>query len=93
MKDQKTIVSNAIARQVGFEKYRNIMDTFKKGINISDNEDFKKAFNEYYIIRRNDGWRGVFYEYFDKIKDNKNISFEEIIRFLHNNLPCKKTNW
>lgn len=50
MKDQKTIVSNAIARQVGFEKYRNIMDTFNKGINISDNEDFKKAFNKYYII-------------------------------------------
>lgn len=58
---------------------------YLKTLDKTFNDDYKKNFNAYYGVRRNEEWRKAYYNFFEKNKNNKNITFEEIIRYLHNN--------
>lgn len=58
---------------------------YLKTLDKTFDDDYKKNFNAYYGVRRNEDWRKVYYTFFKKNKNNKNIIFEEIIRYLHNN--------
>ena len=50
--------------------------------NIAEDTDYQKNFTNYYRVRRDGVWLQEFYRFFEKNKNNKEITFEEIIRHL-----------
>ena len=79
--DVKGIFQNRLASSLGLDKYKYIMEHVMK-TDVSDDEDFQRIFNGFYIVRRNEEWRNVYYSYFEKVKDNK-PTFEDIISYLY----------
>lgn len=51
---------------------------------VSKNVEYQTRFNAFYKVRRNKKWRNDFYNYFEKIKYNKNICFDEILDYVYN---------
>lgn len=74
-------ISNAIARQFGFDSYVKILKLSRdKSLDLStDIDGFQKLFNGYYRIRRNEEWRKEYYNYFESVKNNTDIDFKTII--------------
>ena len=83
-----SIITRVIERKLGFDKYRTIMESVKT-VDVSKNISFQTAFNDYYEIRRNAEWRDGYYQIFQKVKHDENITFDEIIDHLYKEL---KTN-
>lgn len=64
-----------------FNLYKKTLDLTK---NIATDVDFQKNFTNYYRVRRDVDWLQRFYNFFENNKNNKNITFEEILRYLSN---------
>ena len=64
-----------------FNLYKKTLDLTK---NIDTDVDFQKNFTNYYRVRRDADWLREFYNFFESSKNNKNITFEEILRYLSN---------
>lgn len=64
-----------------FNLYKKTLDLTK---NIATDVDFQKNFTNYYRVRRDADWLQNFYDFFEKNKNNKTITFEEILRYLSN---------
>lgn len=79
--DVKEILENRLASSLGLDKYKYIMEHVMQS-DVSQDADFQRVFNGFYIVRRNEGWRKIYYEYFERIKHEK-ASFEEIITYLY----------
>ena len=62
-----------------FDLYRKTLDK----TNI-DTVDYQKNFTNYYRVRRDAEWLKEFYSYFEKNKNRKDITFEEILRYISN---------
>lgn len=57
-------------------------------ISVAKNKIYQKNYTNYYRVRRDDAWLKKHYEYFEAHKNDANISFEQILRFL-SNIPHK----
>lgn len=79
--DPRKIIETRIAESMGFNKYKLIMDQFRK-VDVSADSDFQRTYNGFYRIRRNAEWRAAHYKLFEEIK-NSNPTFETIIRTLY----------
>jgi len=79
--DVKGILQNRLASSLGLDKYQYIMDHVME-TDVSADEEFQRTFNGFYIVRRNEEWRNVYYSYFEKVK-HKKPTFEEIITYLY----------
>ena len=85
----KFFQKNALIRLMGIDKYIDIMNIIKdKNINIASKEnltsiEFRKKFNSFYRIRRNMEWQNYYYDFFQKNKNNKNITFDEILDYMY----------
>ena len=77
----KRVIEDRIAGSMGFDKYRQIMETVRK-TDVSSDPVFQRTFNAFYRIRRNAEWRKAYYDLFEIAKDN-DPSFEYIIRTLY----------
>lgn len=75
--DAKKVIETRIAESMGFDKYKQIMETVRK-TDVSTDLDFQRTFNAFYRVRRNAVWRKAYYDLFEASKDN-NPSFESII--------------
>ena len=64
-----------------FNSYKKTLDLTK---NIATDVDFQKNFTSYYRVRRDADWLREFYNFFENNKNNKNITFEEILHYLSN---------
>lgn len=73
---------NAIVRFLALDKY--IIE--EKIIVISQLIMSIKNFNKFFMIRRDEKWREIYYTYFEKMKNNTNISFEEIIKYMYSKI-------
>lgn len=73
---------NAIIRFLALDKYMYIKNKIYK-CDISKDIEFQTAFNSFYKIRRDKKWRDIFFNYFEKIKNDKNVKFEEILEYLY----------
>ncbi len=80
----KKFKKNAIIRFLDLNKYNYIKENIYK-CDVSKNIDFQTKFNSFYRVRRNKKWRKVFFDYFEKAKLNKNITFEEILKYMYEN--------
>lgn len=77
----RKVFQGRLASSMGLDKYQYIMDYVRK-TNVSADADFQRTFNGFYIVRRNEAWRKVYYEHFESIK-NSSPSFESIITHLY----------
>lgn len=64
-----------------FNLYRKTLELTK---NIATDVEFQKNFTNYYRVRRDADWLHKFYSFFEENKNNKTITFEEILRYLSN---------
>lgn len=67
---------------LGLKDYNYIINELKN-VNVSTDVNYQTTFNSFYKIRRKDGWREIYYNYFEENKYNKNLTFEDIIRHLY----------
>lgn len=79
--DVNKVFQERLASSMGLDKYQYIMNEVKK-INICMDADFQRTFNGFYIVRRNEAWRKVYYEYFENIKGGT-PTFASIITHLY----------
>lgn len=79
--DVNQVFQNRLAASLGLDKYQYIMDRVKK-TDVSKNLDFQKSFNGFYLIRRNEAWRNIYYEYFERVK-SEIPTFSNIITYLY----------
>lgn len=77
----KEILENRLATSLGLDKYRYIMEHVMT-TDVSKDAEFQRTFNGFYIVRRNEDWRKIYYAYFESIKRG-NPSFDEIVSFLY----------
>jgi hypothetical protein len=64
-----------------FNSYKKTLELTK---DLATDVNFQKNFTNYYRVRRDDGWLQEFYKFFEENKNNKEITFEKIIRHLSN---------
>ena len=79
--DAKKVIETRIAESMGFDKYKQIMETVRK-TDVSSDLDFQRIFNGFYRIRMNAEWRKAYYDLFEMAKDS-NPSFESILRTMY----------
>ena len=78
----KNFQKNAITRFLELDKYCYIQEKIYN-CDISKTTNFQTTFNAFYKVRRDKKWRESFYVYFESIKNNKNIKFEEILQHIY----------
>jgi len=78
--DVNKVFQERLAASMGLDQYKYIMEKVKQ-VDVSLNTDFQRNFNGFYMVRRNEAWRKVYYDYFEKIKTDK-PTFQEIIMHL-----------
>ena len=71
----------AVIRFLALEKYNYIREELYK-CDVSKDKIFQKRFNSFFRVRRNETWRKKFYKYFEKNKNNINITFDTIVKDL-----------
>ncbi len=79
--DVTKVFQERLATSMGLDKYQYIIEQIYK-TDVSIDEDFQRTFNGFYIVRRNEAWRKIYYDYFEKVK-NENPTFERIITYLY----------
>ena len=79
--DAKRVIETRIAESMGFDKYKQIMETVRT-TDVSMDPVFQRAFNAFYRVRRNAEWRKKYYDLFETSKDS-NPSFESIVRTMY----------
>ena len=79
--DVNKVFQDRLATSMGFDKYQYIMDQVRK-TNIATDAVFQRTFNGFYIVRRNEAWRKVYYELFEKVK-TETPTFEGILTFMY----------
>lgn len=77
----RKVFQDRLAASMGLDKYRYIMEQVNN-TNVATNTDFQRAFNGFYIVRRNEHWRKCYYEYFESVK-KANPTFESILTYLY----------
>lgn len=89
--DAKKII-DARGSSFGLEKYANIMKMVNK-VNISENADFQRVFNGFYVVRgRNAEWRKIYYDLFERMKSEQ-ATFEKIITALYEKTGCVEASF
>lgn len=77
---EKTI-ENRIASTLGLSDYQYIM-TKARETDIDTDLDFQRVFNRFYIVRRNEYWRRIYYDLFQDMKTNDR-SFGDALTYLY----------
>ena len=79
--DVNKVFQERLAVSMGLDKYQFIMEQVKK-TDVSIDANFQRTFNGFYIVRRNEAWRKVYYEHFENVKDST-PSFASILTHLY----------
>ena len=67
-------------------KYLEIMFLYKNSENLANDYNFQKKYNHFYRMgRRTKDFYNTYYCYMEKIRDNKNITFNEIFNYIKSN--------
>ena len=79
--DVNKVFQERLAASMGLDKYQFIMEQVKK-TDVSIDADFQRTFNGFYIVRRNEAWRKVYYEHFENVKGST-PTFASILTHLY----------
>ena len=77
------IFQERLAVSMGLDRYEYIINQVKT-TNVATDTEFQRIFNGFYIVRRNEVWRNIYYNFFEQVK-NSNPTFESILLYLYNN--------
>ena len=79
----KKFQKDALVRLLGIDKYKKILNMFNdKKVDLTSDE-FTDCFNGFYKVRRGDDWQQDYYKFFNNNRNNKNISFDEILDYMY----------
>ena len=78
----KRFQKDSLIKFLSLEKYIYIRNNLYN-VNVYRNDDFQTVFNSFYKVRRDNKWRKEFYTYFEHIKNNLDITFEEILDYIY----------
>lgn len=81
LNDPEQVMEQRIASALGLTDYQYIMTNVKE-TNVAADPDFQRTFNRFYIVRRNEAWRKVFYDFFEEMKTNDR-TFSEALTYLY----------
>ncbi len=79
--DVNKIFQERLASSMGLDKYQFIMEQVKK-TDVSTDTVFQRTFNGFYIVRRNETWRKVYYDHFESVKGST-PTFASILTHLY----------
>ena len=65
--DVNKVFQERLASSMGLDKYQLILEQVKK-TDVSVDADFQRTFNGFYMVRRNETWRKVYYQHFERVK-------------------------
>lgn len=65
--DVNKVFQERLASSMGLDKYQYIIDKMRE-TNISTDADFQRIFNGFYVVRRNETWRKIYYDLFEQVK-------------------------
>ena len=82
--DTVNLVENIVSKALHIKDYTEIISTFSAR-NLSTDHNFQKTFNRFYVVRRNQAWRDVYYSFFEDNKHRKDLTFSEILYHLYDN--------
>ena len=84
------ILRNQLINSLGLPKYaylvNNLQTTDLTAPDDKDSVKYRRIFNSFYQVRQNETWRKVYYDFFQDVKSNKDITFREVIDGLQNRL-------
>lgn len=63
-------------------EYKYLLENLNK-TNIDKDYYYQRVFDILFPIKKNEYFRSLYFKYFDTIKDNKNISFNEILDYFY----------
>ena len=79
--DVSKVFQERLASSMGLDKYQYIIKQVNH-TNVATDMNFQRTYNGFYIVRRNEHWRKIYYEYFESIK-NSTPTFESILTYLY----------
>lgn len=79
--DVNKVLQYRLASSMGLDSYQYIMQQVRK-TNVATDADFQRTFNGFYMVRRNEAWRKVYYEYFEQVK-NETPTFASILTHMY----------
>lgn len=77
--DPKKTMQQSLMNSCSFDSYRK---TLNLETNIATDEAYQKNFTNYYRVRRDAAWLKEYYSFLETHKHCKDITFEEILRYL-----------
>lgn len=80
--DAQKIFQDRLADSIGIKKYAYIVNTVNE-VDVSVDANFQRIYDGFYIVRRNSEWRKAYFDLFEQIKNEEDVSFEFIIRELN----------
>ncbi len=78
----------------GVEKYLNVMQLYRSSENLSNDSLFRKKYTGFYRMgKKAQLWYDTYFEYMDKLKQNKIITFDEIFDYLFEMFNKKESSF
>lgn len=75
------VMLQSIEESCSFHSYKKTLET---NTNIATDIDYQRNFTSYYRVRRDAAWLKEFYNFFEDNKNNKDITYREILQHLSN---------
>jgi hypothetical protein len=91
MIDAKEVMETNLASSLGLDKYCFIMN-HARNVNVSEDTEFQRAFDGFYIVRRNSEWRKIYFGIFEKMK-SKTPEFCNIIEAMYMETGCVEASF
>lgn len=78
----RAVLIKSIEDRCGLNKYKQTLQL--KTVNVASNEDYQKNFTGYYRVRRDENWLRKYYEFMEENKNNTELKFADVLRYLSN---------
>ena len=65
--DVNKVFQDRLAESMGLDKYQYILSRVRT-TDVSTDAEFQRTFNGFYVVRRNEAWRKIYYELFEQVK-------------------------
>lgn len=76
--DPTKVIQQRLAAGLGLDKYV-FIEQMIRHVDVSQNDDFQRTFNGFYMVRRNAEWRDIYYRLFEEMKQATPAEFDIIL--------------
>ena len=77
--DVNEVLRRRLAESLGLDYYARIMNSVN-ATNVATDRGFQKTFNAFYLVRRNETWRNIYYDlfYFQRLLTARSIQLQPL---------------